>query len=74
MAKETEDHGKDEHDRACDVRCGAGVSSLPANDRYKKRKRGRREQHAAGVDADAADPFSKVVAMRFENKPLISEK
>ena len=74
MTKKAEDDGKDEYDRPRDVRRGAGVSGLPANSGNKKRKRSRGEQHTAGVDANAADPFLEVVSLRFENKPLISEK
>ena len=74
MAKETEDDGEHEHDEACDIRSGFRVASLPSNDRYQSGKRGSREQHAAGIDAHASKPFLEVIAVSFENKPLISEK
>ena len=74
MAKKTECYGENEHDCARNVRRSPWVSGLPANDGDEDRKRGCRERHAAGIDADAADPFFEVVAVRFENKPLIAEK
>ena len=74
MPKKTEDYRKDKYERACDVRRRARVPGLTADHRNKNRERGRREQHAARVNANATDPLFEVVSMRFENKPLISKE
>lgn len=74
MPEKTEGHRKDKHERARDVRRRARVPGLPADDRNENWKRSRREQHAARVNADTADPLFEVVSMRFENKPLISKE
>jgi hypothetical protein len=74
VAKETEDDGKYEHDRAGDVRSAAGIPGLMLNDRDQQGKDGSRDQHAAGIDANTADPLFKVIAVCPENKPLISEE
>ena len=74
VAEETEGDGKHEHDRAGNIGCSMGVSGLTANDRNQNGQSGGGEQHAAGVDADAANPFLEVIAVGFENKPLVAEK
>jgi hypothetical protein len=74
VAKETEHDGKYEHDRAGDVRSAAGIPGLMLNDRDQQGKDGSRDQHAAGIDANTADPLFKVIAVCPENKPLISEE
>lgn len=74
MAKEAEDNGKGEDESSGDVGCSLCVTGLAPNYGNHDWKRRGGEQHAAGVDANAADPFFEAVAVRLENKPLISEK
>ena len=59
VAEETEDDGEDQDDGAGDVGSGARVSSLPPDEGNQEGKSGGRKDHAAGIDADAADPFAK---------------
>src|ERR1039458_2277865 len=74
VAEKTEDDGKYQHDCASDVGSTMSVAGLVLNDRNQHRKDGSGEQHASGIDAKAADPFFEVIAVRLENKPLVSEK
>lgn len=74
MTKKAEDYGKHEHDCAGDVRGTMCVSCSMSDQRNHKGKRGSGERHAAGIDAQAAEPFLEIVALSPENKPLISEK
>ena len=74
VSEKTEEHRKDKHNGARNVRGRAVISGLTAHCGNNERKRGGREQHAAGIDADAANPLLEVVTVRLENKPLISEK
>ena len=74
MAKETEGEGSYQHDRAGNVGSGMCVSGSTLNEWDQHGKESSGEQHAGAVDADAADPFFKVMAVRLENKPLISQK
>jgi hypothetical protein len=74
MTNKAEDYGKHEHDCAGDVRGTMCVSCSMSDQRNHKGKRGSGERHAAGIDAQAAEPFLEIVALSPENKPLISEK
>lgn len=74
MAKKAEDERRYKHDCAGKVRGGSRIAGLMANEWDQNRKRGCRKQDAGRVDADAADPFFDIVPVRFENKPLVSQK
>jgi hypothetical protein len=50
------------------------VAGLAADYADNKGKRGGRQDHAAGINADATNPFLEVVALSLEYKPLISEE
>lgn len=74
MSEEAEGKGSYQHDRTGNVGGAMRVASPMLNDWHEHGKRSGRKQDAGSVDADAADPFFKVVAVGPENKPLISQK
>ena len=74
MAEETEHDGKHQHQGARDIRRAAVVMRFAADYSNHDRQRCGRKNHAAGIDADATDPFFEIVALRLEYKPLISKK
>ncbi len=74
MSEETERDGEHENDGAGNVWGAAVMSRLPANDADDERKCGGGQNYDPGINADAADPFLKVVPVSLEDKPLISEE
>lgn len=74
MSKKAEHHGENKNDCAGDVWSAPLVTGLAADDVNDQRKRGHRENHAAGVHANAADPFFEIVPVCLEYKPFVSEE
>ncbi|MGO9936001.1 MAG: hypothetical protein ACLPV8_29950, partial [Steroidobacteraceae bacterium] len=68
MPKEAEQDGKNENDGSGNIRGTAVVAGLAANNADDERKSGGGQNHAAGINANAANPFLEVVALSPEYK------
>jgi hypothetical protein len=74
MSEEAEDNRKYKHDRSRDIGSAALVPRLAADEPDYDRQSCGGQDHAPGVDADAANPFFEIVSTGLEDKPLISEE
>ena len=74
MSKEAEDNRKYEHYRTGDIGSAAVVARLAADESDYDGQGCGGQDHAAGIDAEATNPFLEIVSAGLEDKPLISKE
>jgi hypothetical protein len=74
VSDEAVDHHEAGQDSAGNVRGLREKARVMADQRDQYRKRKDAEENASAVHRDATKPFPQVVALGFEDEPLISEE